>query len=83
MCAGRAIGITFLYLTQLNEKINEFMRCGTCKSVFVDPLPGTDDFALMYEKSTYHDRYYDREVGIEYLESARLLRQHMHSGETV
>jgi SAM-dependent methyltransferase len=51
--------------------------------VFVDPVPDAETFARIYDKSAYHDRYYDGGVGVDCSESVRLLRQHLKPGATV
>lgn len=83
ICGGRPTGPTFPYATRFNAAYFGYLKCGKCKSVFVDPVPDAQTFALMYAKSAYHDRYYDGGDGVDYSESVRLLRQYLKPGSTV
>lgn len=59
------------------------MRCATCTSVFVDPVPDNATFARMYAKAEYHDCHYVGKDGGEYAASAQLLRQYLSAGASV
>lgn len=47
--------------TRFNGKIFTYRHCKDCNLVFIDPIPGKDDYDKMYEKS-YHDEFYFRET---------------------
>ncbi len=83
ICGGRPTGLAFPYATRFNAAYFGYLNCGNCKSVFVDPVPDAQTFAMMYAKSAYHDRYYDGGEGIDYSESVRLLRQYVEPGAKV
>lgn len=83
ICGGQPTGSTFPYATRFNDAQFAYLKCGKCKSVFVDPVPDAQTFALMYAKSAYHDHYYDGGQSVDYSESVRLLRQHLKSGTIV
>lgn len=59
------------------------MRCATCISVFVDPVPDSATFARMYAKAAYHDCHYEDKEGGEYAASAQLLKQYLPVGASV
>jgi 2-polyprenyl-3-methyl-5-hydroxy-6-metoxy-1,4-benzoquinol methylase len=83
LCGARPTGSTFPYATRFNDAHFGYLKCGKCKSVFVDPVPDAQTFARMYAKSAYHDLYYDGGEGVDYSESVRLLCQHLEPGSTV
>lgn len=83
ICTAKPTGSTFPYATCFNDVRFAYLKCGKCKSVFVDPVPNAQTFALMYAKSAYHDRFYDGGEGADYRESARLLSQHLKPGSKV
>lgn len=83
ICSARPTGLTFPYATRFNDVHFGYLKCGDCKSVFVDPVPDAQTFELMYAKSGYHDLYYNGGEGVDYSESVRLLRQHLEPGATV
>ena len=47
--------------TRFNDKTFGYMECRDCGLIFIDPLPGPDDYNRMYEKS-YHDEFYFKEA---------------------
>ena len=83
ICGGRPTGSTFPFGTRFNAVNFSHYKCGNCKSVFVDPVPDPQTFAMMYAKSTYHDCYYDGGEGVDYRESVLLLMQHLEPGAKV
>ncbi len=83
ICGGRPTGSAFPYTTNFNKTRFAYLQCGQCKSVFVDPVPDAETFALMYTKSTYHDQFYDGSEGVHYSESAQLLSKHLKPGSLV
>lgn len=83
ICGARPTGSTFPYATRFNDEHFDYLKCGKCKSVFVDPVPDAHTFARMYAKSLYHDCNYDGGEGIEYVDSARLLSQHLKPSSMV
>ncbi|MBE0623744.1 MAG: class I SAM-dependent methyltransferase [Burkholderiales bacterium] len=83
ICGGRPTGVSFPYATYFNDTRFYYLKCGECKSVFVDPVPDTQTFERMYAKAAYHDRYYDGSEGVEYSDSTRLLSQYLEPGATI
>lgn len=62
------------------------MRCGNCKSIYVEPVPDQLTYSLMYSKKEYHDRHYNLSKNskqFRYAESVNLLMQHINPGDTV
>jgi 2-polyprenyl-3-methyl-5-hydroxy-6-metoxy-1,4-benzoquinol methylase len=51
--------------------------------VFVDPVPDEETYHRMYEKSNYHDAYYENADVEAYLVSAGMLREHLSEGARV
>ncbi|MFZ2726466.1 MAG: methyltransferase domain-containing protein [Methylococcaceae bacterium] len=86
LCGGKPKGFDFPFATEFNTKYFYYFKCAKCGSVFVNPLPDTDTFSKMYVKSQYHDKHYegkDSGAYVEYIESARLLRQYLNQGSLV
>ena len=83
ICSDRPIYSALPYATRFNGIHFHYLKCGGCNSVFVDPVPDAETFAQIYDKSAYHDRYYDGAVGVDYSESVRLLTQRLKPGATV
>ena len=59
LCEGSAGSPAFPHHTYWNNKQFNYIACAECNTVFVDPAPNDNDFALMYSKENYHDTYYD------------------------
>jgi 2-polyprenyl-3-methyl-5-hydroxy-6-metoxy-1,4-benzoquinol methylase len=83
LCGGRPARLTFPYVTLFNDTQFDYLKCGACKSVYVDPVPDAQTFALMYAKSGYHDCFYGGGKGVDYSDSVRMLRQYLAPGATV
>ena len=77
MCGGRPKGESFPYATKFNDVRFSYLSCGTCQTVFVDPVPDVQTFARMYAKSAYHDQYYDGGESAQYHESVQLLGKYL------
>lgn len=77
VCAGRPGKMYFPYSTRYAGVQFSYLRCATCKSVFVDPVPSLQTFEQIYAKSAYHDQYYDGRETDEHIESAALLGQYI------
>jgi 2-polyprenyl-3-methyl-5-hydroxy-6-metoxy-1,4-benzoquinol methylase len=73
----------FPYKTLFNEEVFRYWECAACRTVFVDPIPSDETFALMYAKADYHDRHYEDQDASAYKESARLLRGVLPAGASV
>ena len=58
ICGGGGKDIVFPYGTVFNKKHFSYIKCDSCRSVYVDPTPDSSTFALMYDKSNYHNVYY-------------------------
>jgi len=77
LCGGKPVGIGFPYRTKYNETIFSYLKCGTCLSVYVDPIPDGQTFTKMYAKVEYHDSHY-MDCSVEpYVESAKLLKKYL------
>jgi 2-polyprenyl-3-methyl-5-hydroxy-6-metoxy-1,4-benzoquinol methylase len=83
ICSSAEASGGFPYITQFNGKKFNYLRCWTCTTVFVDPVPDKQTFVQMYAKDLYHDCDYDAEVGGTYQESAQLLQSYVRVGATV
>jgi glycosyltransferase involved in cell wall biosynthesis/2-polyprenyl-3-methyl-5-hydroxy-6-metoxy-1,4-benzoquinol methylase len=75
--------IAFPYVTKFNNVSFSYLKCKSCESVFVDPIPDGDTFAKIYAKADYHDCFYDLAGGDEYLASAQMLKQYLPVGAHV
>ena len=83
LCDARASGITFPYVTKFNAVQFDYLKCGACSSVFVDPVPDDQTFVKMYAKADYHDCYYEGAEGGAYAESAKLLKKYLPAASKV
>jgi 2-polyprenyl-3-methyl-5-hydroxy-6-metoxy-1,4-benzoquinol methylase len=77
LCDAKASGITFPYITIFNAFQFNYLKCGACYSVFVDPVPDSQTFAKMYAKAAYHDCNYEAPAGWTYSDSAKLLQKYL------
>lgn len=59
LCCSPPAGPAFPFGTVWNGRRFDYLRCSGCRSSFLDPLPTDEEFALMYDRSAYHDRFYD------------------------
>lgn len=69
ICKSNKNNPSFPYLSLWNNKEFEYVKCKLCKTTYVDPCPGDDDFKLMYSKEAYHDEHYDEVNVNQYLSS--------------
>jgi 2-polyprenyl-3-methyl-5-hydroxy-6-metoxy-1,4-benzoquinol methylase len=83
ICGGPEGERAFPYATRFNETAFDYLRCRSCGSVFVDPIPDADTFALMYSKASYHDTHYIDCGSAHYATSAKLLRNFLPGGSSV
>ena len=83
ICGCAPNKLSFPYTTSFNGVIFNYVKCGMCKSVYVDPVPDEFTFSLMYAKTAYHDLHYDDIKEDDYNESAQLLSQVLSPGATV
>ena len=83
MCGGQAGDAAFPYATVFNAQRFDYLRCLSCGAVFVDPVPDTITFELMYTKDAYHDRHYFGGECEEYAISAQMLRKFLPEGAAV
>ncbi|MBT6045932.1 MAG: class I SAM-dependent methyltransferase [Candidatus Scalindua sp.] len=77
LCGGKADSTAFPYETRFNGSMFYYLKCSSCSTVFVDPVPDVNTFSKMYSKNAYHDCHYDGVEHEPYLESARLLRKYL------
>jgi 2-polyprenyl-3-methyl-5-hydroxy-6-metoxy-1,4-benzoquinol methylase len=75
--------VAFPYATKFNNVCFTYLKCDSCSSDFVDPVPDRDTFAKMYGKSNYHDGFYPSVDGGEYASSVQLLKQYLPAGASV
>jgi 2-polyprenyl-3-methyl-5-hydroxy-6-metoxy-1,4-benzoquinol methylase len=83
ICSSTEVSGSFPYITEFNGKIFNYLKCCTCATVFVNPVPDNDAFVQMYTKDIYHDCGYDAEVDGTYQESVQLLQPYVRTGVTV
>lgn len=83
ICGGGAASIAFPYAVRFNEATFDYVACGACGSVFIDPVPDERTFEHIYAKSSYHDHHYAGRPVERYVASARLLRQFLPERATV
>jgi len=83
MCGGNPKGVAFPHVTKFNNIRFDYFLCGSCNSVYVDPVPDGETFAKMYAKSDYHDQHYDYGESSQYSESAQLLSKYLDANSTV
>ena len=84
LCDCRATSDAFPYANEFHGILFNYLKCGNCSSVFVDPIPNSQTFARMYSKDTYHDCYYNDENESEsYAKSVNLLKKYVCDGSKV
>lgn len=83
LCNGKAGSNTFPYETSFNGSMFHYLKCSSCSTVFVDPVPDVETFSVMYSKIAYHDCHYDSVLHEPYLESACLLRKYVPKDSVV
>lgn len=83
ICGGQASSVTFPYATQFNGALFDYLKCGSCATAFVDPVPDESTFELMYAKAAYHDLHYQGGKSDHYSVSAKLLRGFLPAGSRV
>ena len=82
ICGLRANSIAFPFTVKFNQIEFNYLKCDSCSSIFVDPIPDDGTFALMYLKDSYHDCNYHDENSI-YVESVNLLIKYVDSESIV
>ena len=82
ICGLRANSIAFPFTVKFNQIEFNYLKCDSCSSIFVDPIPDDGTFALMYLKDSYHDCNYHDESSI-YVESVNLLIKYVDSESIV
>lgn len=83
LCSGNAGRSVFPYSTVYNKKQFNYLKCKNCSSVFVNPVPDDETFALMYAKADYHDCHYMKNIDVSYTASAKTLKKFINSKSTV
>lgn len=83
ICGGQAGSNAFPYATRFNDQSFDYLRCNSCSSVFVDPIPDKETFETMYAKSAYHDLHYADNGKDQYIASAKLLREFLPTNAVV
>ena len=83
LCGANAATIVFPFYTHFDSVRFTYLKCHGCASVFVDPIPDSETFARMYAKTQYHDCYYEDKDGGAYAESAKMLKEYLHTGAQV
>src|SRR3954454_15597941 len=59
LCGGAATGVTFPFGTEWGGRRFDYLRCGSCGAAFVAPVPTPAEFERMYDRSSYHDTFYE------------------------
>lgn len=78
LCEGRSGKQAFPYAVRFAGHVFTYLRCDTCRSVFVDPVPDAAVFAQMYDKAAYHDVHYRDSVDSPaYAQSVDVLAEHV------
>jgi SAM-dependent methyltransferase len=54
-----AAGVTFPFGTEWAGRRFDYLRCASCGASYVDPVPTPAEFERMYDRSTYHDTFYE------------------------
>lgn len=83
ICGGRPRGIYFPYATRFNGHAFQYLKCASCATVFVDPVPDNVTFEKMYAKADYHDHHYDGVDQEAYQQSVRFLARHLPIGKRI
>ncbi len=83
ICNGSAKKRVFPYATVFAGSHFNYLLCGGCSSVFVDPIPDQVIFASMYAKADYHDCHYQDKANDDYTASAAILRRFVAAGSRV
>jgi|LWDU01.1.fsa_nt_gi 2-polyprenyl-3-methyl-5-hydroxy-6-metoxy-1,4-benzoquinol methylase len=83
ICNSKSATKASPYITQFSNHKFKYLKCCSCSTVFVDPIPDRHTFVQMYAKSTYHDCGYEGEIGRTYQESVQLLQSYANTGATV
>ncbi len=83
LCAGSSASIGFPFRIEFDGQQFNYLRCHSCRSVFVDPVPSDLTFARMYAKSDYHDCHYSECGSLYYRAAAALLREFAPEGASV
>lgn len=83
LCDGPPAGSAFPYAIEFDGRCFDYRRCGSCESVFVDPVPDAKTLARMYAKSDYHDCHYSENQSGHYDAAAGLLGQFAPAGSKV
>lgn len=77
LCGGHGTRVTFPYATRFNNFQFNYLSCGNCSSVFVDPIPDNQTFERMYDKKFYHDCHYDNINNAAYKKAVCLLKKYI------
>jgi SAM-dependent methyltransferase len=82
-CAGRPVALAFPFAIRFADVDFSYLRCGSCSTVYVDPVPDEATFARMYAKSNYHDKHYSSRDLRPYRAAAQLLGRFAPAGARV
>jgi len=83
ICGGGPRGKAFPYATRFDDRDFAYLRCASCATVFVDPVPQADTLRRMYAKADYHDRHYDGGDQAPYRDSVAFLSSHLAPGKRI
>jgi 2-polyprenyl-3-methyl-5-hydroxy-6-metoxy-1,4-benzoquinol methylase len=83
ICGGEGHRVAYPYSTFFAGTRFDYTRCQSCRGVYVDPLPDSVAFALMYSKANYHDLHYLVRVECDYERSANFLRRFARENASV
>ena len=71
---------SFPYKIIFNGINFNYYKCRECKTVYVDPVPDEETFALLYAKDTYHDGNYNNKTTYS---MTGLLDRYLDKGSTI
>jgi len=75
ICDGEGKDTVFPYGTIFNKQHFSYIKCVNCRCVYVNPIPDSSTFSLMYDKSNYHNiHYFDINLS-EYESSINVLKK--------
>lgn len=83
ICGSRPGNPGFPYATTFAGNKYDYLACGSCATVYVDPVPDEATFCRMYAKSEYHDAHYEGIDPAAYRDSAEFLAAHLPLGASV
>ena len=81
--SNSCIAPSYPYSTKYNGIVFTYIKCISCSSIFVNPIPDDKTLKIIYARSNYHDVHYTIEDKSSYSESAKLLSSYLPSNSLV